>query len=91
MNLNDPWTYSERGLAWEMKAEYEKAVSDHTRAIELNPGFAGNYSNRALALEKAGDLKKALDDAQKALNLQPNNETFKNQVIRLKNLLKTPQ
>jgi tetratricopeptide (TPR) repeat protein len=90
MNSNDPWIYSERGLAWEMKAEYEKAVADHTRAIELNPGFAGNYSNRALALEKAGDLKKALDDAKKALNLQPDNETFKKQVLRLENLLKTP-
>jgi|SRR5262245_40416478 len=35
---------------------YDKAISDYTEAISLNPNFAFAYDNRGLALLKQGNI-----------------------------------
>jgi len=33
--------YLDRGIAWANKGEYARAIADLTKAIELNPRYAG--------------------------------------------------
>lgn len=46
--------YSNRSAAYAESEEYEKALQDADRCIELNPQFAKGYSRRALALFHVG-------------------------------------
>ena len=36
-------TYIYRGLAYHHKGEYDRAIGDFTKAIELKPNYAGAY------------------------------------------------
>ena len=39
--------YTNRGLAYQAKAELDRAIADYNRAIELDPKLAFAYSGRA--------------------------------------------
>ncbi len=52
---------------------FEKAIADYTRAIELRPKDADAYNNRAWAYYSTEDPVRALEDARKALQIQPYN------------------
>ena len=41
-------TYYERGLANDMSSDHEEAISDFSRAIELDPKDAATYNNRGI-------------------------------------------
>ena len=62
-------TYSNRGFAYYNQEEYEKAIVDYSKSIELDPTDAGVYSLRGLAYELLGDEKKAAADSAKAKEL----------------------
>jgi len=47
------------------------AITDYTKAIELNPKYAKAYGNRAWAYFKAGKAAQGLPDAEKSLELRP--------------------
>ena len=49
--------------------DYNGAVSDYTKAIELNPNDAEAYSNRGEAKNLLGDLNGACADWKKAAEL----------------------
>jgi tetratricopeptide (TPR) repeat protein len=57
--------------------QYDKAISDYSKAIELKPDFADAYYNRGLAYFRKGSSynfephKKAINDFTKAIELQP--------------------
>ena len=51
---------------------YDDAIADLTKAIELYPGFAYAYYNRANLLAMSGKLPEAYDDYSKAIELNPN-------------------
>ena len=36
---NFPYTYFDRGLAWELKGEKERAIADYQKCLELDPKF----------------------------------------------------
>ena len=63
--------YKARGSAYHEKAQYDRAVADYTKAIQLNPSYANAYNGRAWAFLKLGEAKKGLLDANKALDLRP--------------------
>ena len=44
--------FNNRGVAWEKKGEYDKAIEDCTQAIQLNPRGALAYSTRAMRVEQ---------------------------------------
>lgn len=52
---------------------YDKAIEDYTKAIELNPNFADAYYNRGLAWVaiKEKEYDKAIKDYTKAIELKP--------------------
>ena len=58
--------YTNRGIAYAQKSEYEKAITDFTEAIRLKPNSALAYNNRGNAYQKIGEKTKADADFAKA-------------------------
>ena len=55
-----------------MKAsEFQEAVNEYTRAIELNEAEPASYSNRAMAYLKLKNYARCIEDADKAIKLKP--------------------
>ena len=52
--------YYNRGLSYASIEEYDKAIEDFKRVIELNPNFPEAYHLLGLAQEYAGDLEGAI-------------------------------
>jgi tetratricopeptide (TPR) repeat protein len=42
-DLNDAEAYNNRGLAYSDKGQYDQAISDFTKALEIKPRFAAAY------------------------------------------------
>ena len=57
--------------------DYYGAISDYTKAIEINPKKFKAYGNRGIAKEKIGDLKGACSDWIKTESLSPNTPAAK--------------
>jgi tetratricopeptide (TPR) repeat protein len=64
--------YFDSGLASFGKQDYDKAISDFTEAIRLDPSCARAYYNRGLAYEQKDNLDKAFSDYNEAIRLDPN-------------------
>ncbi len=78
LNADDAKDYFNRGLTWEEKGEYDKAIGDYTEALRLSDpndttNMASTYNNRGLTWEKKGEYDKAIADCNRALTINPNN------------------
>jgi len=51
------------------KAEHEQAISDYTKAIEINPKSAFAYTDRGLAYKRKGEYDLAISDYTKAIEI----------------------
>ncbi|PSP15784.1 MAG: hypothetical protein BRC58_11050 [Cyanobacteria bacterium QS_8_64_29] len=60
-----------RGIARTLRGNYDAAVRDYDRAIELDPDNASAYFNRANARTQLGNLQGALSDFDAALRQNP--------------------
>ena len=60
-----------RSSVYHEKVQYDKAVSEFTDAIEMNPGDAAAYCNRGAAHAKTGRYDWAISDYSKALEINP--------------------
>jgi tetratricopeptide (TPR) repeat protein len=63
--------YFQRGLAYGEKAEYDHAIADFTRVIELDPKSADAYIGRGLAYGEKDDCDNAVADFTRAIELDP--------------------
>ena len=69
---DNPGVYVTRGNAHLAAKEYNKAIAEYTRAIELRPDFAEAYNNRAYATySKYDGTGDPLADLNRALVLRP--------------------
>ena len=62
-------SYGNRGNAYASKGEFDTAIKDYTKAIELNPNYAEAYYNRGNAYYKKGEFDTAIKDYTKAIEL----------------------
>lgn len=61
-----------RGISWQNKREYDKAIIDYDKAIELKPYYADVYYNRGNNNRLKGkDIEKAKRDFESYLTLTP--------------------
>ncbi len=68
---NTAISYFNRGLAYQSKEQYDQAIADYTKAIELDPKYARPYNNRGLAYKNKGQYDQAIADFTKAIELDP--------------------
>lgn len=70
--------YYSRGIAYGEKNEYDTAIEDYNKAIQLNPNFAEAYNNRGYAYHKKGEIDRAIEDYDKAIQIKPDDVRFYN-------------
>jgi tetratricopeptide (TPR) repeat protein len=67
----DAEPYVKRGLAYHEKDQYDKAVADYSKAIEICPRYAGAYRNRGVAYHNKRQYDEAIADYSKAIEINP--------------------
>jgi|SaaInlStandDraft_1057018.scaffolds.fasta_scaffold35818_1 tetratricopeptide (TPR) repeat protein len=73
-NLNTAEEYFYRAYEKSVKGHYIGAISDYTKAIEINPNYADAYNNRGNNKDDLKDYFGAISDYIKAIEINPNNE-----------------
>jgi tetratricopeptide (TPR) repeat protein len=68
--------YYNRGLAYADKKQYDKAIEDYNRAIELDPQYASAYRSRGSAYRIKKDYNEAVTDYDKAIELNPSASVY---------------
>lgn len=64
--------YLERALLWEFEfRDYNAAVADYDKLIQLQPGQSRYHGLRARAYQEMGDYKRAISDVEAALAISP--------------------
>jgi len=63
--------YSTRAHDYYAKDQYDEAIADYTRVIELSPRSVNAYKNRGLAYYAKGQHDEAIADYNKALEIDP--------------------
>ncbi len=53
---NDAGAYNLRGLAYDGKGDYDRAIADYNEAIRLKRDYAVAYNNRCLAYERKATM-----------------------------------
>jgi len=59
------------GNSYAKKEEYDEAIDEYNKAIEIDPELMDGYNNRGLAYHNKGQYDKALSDLNKALEINP--------------------
>ena len=67
----DKELFDGRGYAYMLNGDFDKALPDFARSIELDPGFAWPHRDRALTLSRMGKNEEGLKDINEALRLDP--------------------
>lgn len=64
--------YYESGKQKKDNKDYEAAIIDLTKSIELNPSYSSAYRTRGLVKSKLKDYEGAIEDYDKAIELNSN-------------------
>jgi len=67
--LNLAAAYRNRGIVNAAKQDYDRAIADFSKAIELNPKYVAAYNDRAAVYTSKGDYQRAVADVTKAVEL----------------------
>ncbi|GHU59519.1 hypothetical protein FACS1894133_6470 [Clostridia bacterium] len=71
LQLANAEEYRNRGVLYGQVGEYDEAIANYTKAIELNPDYAMAYNSRGFAYRNLGEYDKAIADYTKAIELKP--------------------
>jgi tetratricopeptide (TPR) repeat protein len=63
--------YNNRGIAYGEKGQYDQAISDFNKAIEINPRYNKAYNNRGIVYRLKGQYDQAISDFNKAIEINP--------------------
>ncbi|HEY6284926.1 MAG TPA: tetratricopeptide repeat protein, partial [Ktedonobacteraceae bacterium] len=64
--------YRKRGFAYKRLKEYERAITDYNRAIELDSNYARAYASRGDAYRNIREYEQSIEDYNRALELRSN-------------------
>jgi tetratricopeptide (TPR) repeat protein len=71
-----PDAYLERGAAHHYLGEDDQAVTDFTKALELNPNLPRAFSGRGTIYRARGNFKGALEEFNRSLAIEPNVDAY---------------
>ncbi len=63
--------FTNRGLAYKRKGQWDRAIADYSEAIRLKPDDAQVFNNRGNAYYFKGQLDRAIKDYDDAIRLKP--------------------
>lgn len=63
--------YLNRGLTYRRLKQYDRAIADYSKVMQLAPRASVPYYNRALAHAQKGDFKRALADVDRYIAMKP--------------------
>jgi tetratricopeptide (TPR) repeat protein len=66
------WACNERGVAYAVNQQYDRAIADFDQAIRLTPHYSHFYNNRGIAFTEKGQYDRAIQDFDQAIRLTPN-------------------
>ena len=69
---NSAAAYVSRGNARYKVKDYQGAISNYNKALEIDPNYAKAYLNRGVARSNLKDYQGAISDYDKALKIDPN-------------------
>lgn len=69
--MSDPVEYVSLGIECLKRKDYDRAIENFTKAIQLNPKYSEAYNNRGIAFVAKGNYEKALADYNTAIELNP--------------------
>jgi tetratricopeptide (TPR) repeat protein len=70
-NPADFYALGNRGIAFRVSGEYDRAIADFDAAVQLNPDSAGLYLERGLAYDAKGEHLPAIRDFSEAIERGP--------------------
>ena len=73
---SEVWAYTKRGNAYADIGDFDAAIEDYNKAIDLPPEYAFAYNSRGIAYLKEGDLCAAIEDFNKVIALAPEEAGF---------------
>jgi len=91
MDPKNPYALRNRSLERYYIGDFDGAIADATRSMEIDPNSADSYNNRSLALMAQGDLEAAFKDLEQALRIDPKHTYSRNNLDKLRGqMAKTP-
>ncbi len=69
--------YEARGLAYHKKRDYDRAIADFDKAIELNSDEVGYHISKGISYIEKRDKERAIAAFQRALEMDPSNALAK--------------
>jgi len=84
---NDPTNldgYNNRGKSYLEKRNYDLAIIDFTKVIDMDVNYVPAYVSRGFAYESKGNFDLAKADYKKALSIDPNYTPAKDNLEKLK-------
>jgi lipoprotein NlpI len=63
--------FNNRGVTYNYKGDYERAIQDYNQVIRLRPDYAAAYNNRGLVYHEKGEYDRAIQDFDQAIRLKP--------------------
>jgi tetratricopeptide (TPR) repeat protein len=66
-----PRAYGIRGLTYRKLGQWDKAITDYSRAIEIDPNYTDAYNDRGLTYGNLGQWDKAITDYSRAIEIDP--------------------
>ncbi|HUL37796.1 MAG TPA: tetratricopeptide repeat protein [Thermodesulfobacteriota bacterium] len=61
--------YNNRGIAYGEKGQYDQAISEFSKAIQINPNYDKAYNNRGIVYRLKGEYNQAISDFNKAIQI----------------------
>ena len=88
--LRNPKFYNNRGIAYAEKGQYDRAISDFNKAIEINSRYEKAYGNRGIVYRLKGQYDQAISDFNKAIEMNPRDAQAYNSLAWLFATAKVP-